>query len=110
MRGLKEVILVTWTESERGWGCRPDGASLHLTREDAAAFIKEHNDSLPKEVPDEYTRADNMGVPCLVDAKLWERIKASPKGVRLWHRDFKTETFTILREEKPARAPRRKKG
>jgi hypothetical protein len=34
------VIRQEWEESERGWGCRPDGYSLHLDKEDRNTYIK----------------------------------------------------------------------
>ena len=32
-RHLKEIFFVSWEESERDWGSRPDGCSLHMTQE-----------------------------------------------------------------------------
>ena len=49
-------IAQRWEESERGWGVRPDGYSLHRTEEDLKAFIKAHWDSLPDDPPDCYSR------------------------------------------------------
>lgn len=56
--GLRLVVCQDWEESERGWGVRPDGFTLHLTREDRDAYVKGYNDTynnLPS-APDEYTR------------------------------------------------------
>lgn len=33
------VVAQDWEESERGWGVRPDGFTLHLTREAREAFV-----------------------------------------------------------------------
>ena len=33
MTVTKEVVAVQWEESERGWGVRPDGCSLHVSVE-----------------------------------------------------------------------------
>ena len=38
------VVCQYWEESERGWGVRPDGCSLHLTEADRKQFIKEYWD------------------------------------------------------------------
>ena len=35
-----EVVVQKWEESERGWGTRPDGFSLHLTEAYIQAFIE----------------------------------------------------------------------
>lgn len=57
---------VQWEESERGWGCRPDGYSFHRNPEEARKFIKDYEDKLPKhEVPDEYSRT--VGDPKLIE-------------------------------------------
>lgn len=46
-----------WTEYERGWGQRPDGWSLHSSREAAVAFkeayVAKYNNRAV--VPDEYS-------------------------------------------------------
>lgn len=55
-----------WEESERGWGVRPDGYSLHATREDVDMYIAEYTkDRNPNFVPDEYDRP--CGKPYEVD-------------------------------------------
>lgn len=85
------AVLVTWTESERGWGQRPDGASLHLTRDDAKAFIQAYWDRMPArsqlggDVPDEYSRPDNDGRTVMVDGPLRDHIAAAKdrRGVTL---------------------------
>jgi len=39
--GPNEVIVVSWTEWEEGWGPRPMGYSYHLSAEKARQFIAE---------------------------------------------------------------------
>lgn len=62
------AYLQPWTESERGWGSRPDGHTLHATLEARNAFVKkDHDDTRAKhgsEAPDCYSFAD--GEPRLV--------------------------------------------
>ncbi len=36
------VVVQKWEETERGWGVRPDGFSLHLTDADRSAYIGEY--------------------------------------------------------------------
>jgi len=55
--------MVTWTESERGWGLRPDGYSLHETQDDVRAYIdahwaRERTLNAQYGTPDEYSRPD----------------------------------------------------
>lgn len=76
-----------WDESEAGWGIRPDGYSLHLTNEQAKAYVaaywreeKERNPS--GAVPHEYSRECGDPYKVLVDKKTYEEIKASKGGIR----------------------------
>lgn len=76
-----------WLESERGFGCRPDGYTLHIKREDIDAFLKDMREREMKGmpagyVPDEYSRPD--GQPYLTnikDRKLMNQIKKSNNGI-----------------------------
>jgi hypothetical protein len=76
------VLRQDWLESERGWGQRPDGYSLHLTRVDVRQFVNEYWDRMPDEVPDEYSRP--RGEPFLVDVDdvTYLAVKASKNGTR----------------------------
>lgn len=47
-----------WTESERGWGQRPDGFTVHRTRADLLQYIADYWARMPDEAPDEYSRPD----------------------------------------------------
>ena len=64
---MKTVVVQKWEESERGWGVRPDGYTIHLTEADRKAFIKAYWDRMPYEVPDEYSRPS--GQPYLADVE-----------------------------------------
>lgn len=57
------VYRIPWTEYERDWGQRPDGATLHISLDEAKGFIdafweneKQRNPS--GQAPDEYSRND----------------------------------------------------
>lgn len=59
---------IDWTEYERGWGSRPDGTTLHNSKEIADAyiddFIIEQTKRYGKTAPDEYT---SPGTPELIE-------------------------------------------
>jgi hypothetical protein len=56
-------VVQAWEESERGWGVRPDGLSIHLDRNHLDEFIIKYNASLPNDhVPDEYSRPSGRPV------------------------------------------------
>ncbi len=73
----KIIYIQTWTEFERGWGSRPDGASLHLTKEDAEAFVVEYNKVFnnEKSAPDEYTVSDRNPKLIEVDSSVQDELK-----------------------------------
>lgn len=77
-----EVIVQKWEESERGWGTRPDGFSLHLTEADRETFIKQYWERMPDSTPHEYSRPDGKPYRALVDAEILARVKKSVNGIR----------------------------
>lgn len=80
--GKHEVIVQKWEESERGWGTRPDGFSLHLTDADRKSYIEEYWDRMPNSIPDEYSRPNGTPYKATVDAATFDRVKASKNGIR----------------------------
>ena len=75
------VIVQTWEESERGWGTRPDGCSLHMSQSDREMFIKEYWAKMPKEIPDEYSRPSGEPYEAEVDDVTLKKIKKSKNGI-----------------------------
>lgn len=88
----KEYVayLITWTESERGWGQRPDGASLHMTQDDAKTYLDSYWKSMPDEVPDEYSRNDSgTGKLVVVSSDMYSKLKTSKnRSVRLFEHEY----------------------
>jgi hypothetical protein len=87
------VVAQQWEESERGWGVRPDGASLHLTEEDRISYCKDHWNREKKLnssgiVPDEYSRERGQPLVIDVDAKIYKLIKESKYGIMLWQHEW----------------------
>ncbi|MDO8600300.1 MAG: hypothetical protein Q7R73_01605 [bacterium] len=82
----RTVVVQKWEESERGWGTRPDGYSLHLSDADRKIYIKEYWDSMPDTAPDEYSRPDGTPYPCDVDEEIYEEVKKSTNGIRSFKR------------------------
>jgi len=81
------VVYVSWEESERNWGTRPDGCSLHLKEEDFREFEKEYWNSMSDDVPDEYSRPADRPVTAYASKEFYEKIKNSRKGLRLWQNE-----------------------
>ena len=84
-----ELVVQKWEESERGWGNRPDGYSLHLSEDDRNKYISDYWDRQPKQVPDEYERP--CGTPYVADVDVDDETLArlqKHQGVRFYKRDY----------------------
>ena len=88
MKNLKQIIYVGWEESERGWGTRPDGCSLHLTLNDFKAFEQAYWKRMPKQVPDEYSRPADSPIIVGASPNLYRKIRASKNGVRYYESEL----------------------
>jgi len=71
---MPRILVQEWEESERGWGTRPDGFSIHLNDASLELFIQEYWSTMPKEVPDEYSRPAGPAVWCEVNQALYDTI------------------------------------
>lgn len=62
-----KAYLQYWEESERGWGVRPDGCSIHLDLKSHTIYVDEvyRDRTFHHHVPDEYDRI--VGNPIEVD-------------------------------------------
>jgi hypothetical protein len=85
----KVVLRQDWIESEKGWGTRSDGCSLHLTREDRNAYIKAYWDNMPDEVPSEYSRGCGNPYEFQVSLEIFEKVQGSDQGIRVWQHEIK---------------------
>ncbi len=85
---MPKVICQKWLESERGWGTRPDGYTLHLTeahrKRFVEAFWKRQKELLGNSTPDEYSREDGESYECPVTDTIYQKVKASGDGVWCW--------------------------
>jgi hypothetical protein len=84
---LTKIVYVSWEESERGWGTRPDGCSLHLTEFDYKVFLKDYWRGMPEEVPDEYSRPAGNPVKSFANSSLINKIKSTKNGLRIFNED-----------------------
>lgn len=72
--------LQSWTESERGWGRRPDGHTLYATLEARTAHLKNDNDAKGGSVPDVYSFPDGDPKLVRITEDAANRIGASTNG------------------------------
>lgn len=93
----QSVIVQFWEESERGWGTRPDGCSLHLSGEDCEHFIEEYlreqRKRLGEETPEEYERPEGMPTRRIIPLESLEELKKAKEegkyGLRLGNEQTK---------------------
>ena len=89
------VIAQEWEESERGWGVRPDGVSLHVDEKAHAEFVKkfwEREKSLNEGggVPDCYSREAGRPVPLSIPESLFKKVKKAGTGMWITDAEYRT--------------------
>lgn len=82
--GTNMVVCQKWEESERYWGTRPDGFSLHISYEALRRYVKGYWDSMPDEAPDEYSRPDGTPYPVGVSDAVAAEVAAGGDGKRYY--------------------------
>lgn len=79
---MNKVILQLWEESERGFGTRSDGCSIHIDFENRNKYIKSIYDSRCDEVPHIYERVIGSELEAFIDDELFKNLK-DKKSLRL---------------------------
>ena len=80
----KMVFCQLWEESERGWGVRPDGYSLHLDQSSYNSYILSvYKGRDPNNVPDEYTRIFDDPFLVEVSEAVYRKLRRT-KSLREW--------------------------
>lgn len=82
---MSALVCQKWEESERGWGQRPDGYSLHVSEADRAEYVRAYWARMPAAVPHEYSRP--CGTPYDVEEgevseEVLSAVRASDLGKR----------------------------
>ena len=73
---MNKCYFQLWEESERGWGIRPDGCSLHLSTNEHDKYLNEiYSVRQSSLVPDEYDRISGGLVECFISDTLFETLK-----------------------------------
>jgi hypothetical protein len=81
---MPKVIVQKWEESERDWGTRPDGYSIHPDQSALDRYVKAYWDEMPDETPDEYSRP--CGTP--YEAEVPEASFGGRDGLRFWENKY----------------------
>lgn len=85
---VRTALAQDWEESERGWGTRPDGFTLHLTQEAHKAFVeafwKRQKEICGPTAPDEYTRTSGEPKLVQVSEKIYRKLVKHKAKNGLW--------------------------
>lgn len=82
------VYRQEWVESERGWGVRHDGSTVHLTLDDRNAFVAGYNRTFNNQAsaPDCYTRAEGNAKQVSVSEEAYDKLVLHKKQGSDWKR------------------------
>lgn len=77
----RTVFIQNWEESERGYGTRPDGFTIHVDRKQRDEYVdwyyKTFNNS--SYAPNSYTRIDGLPIEIEVSEELYDLIDKATK-------------------------------
>lgn len=75
---MNKISMQLWEESERGFGTRPDGCSLHVDSSELSRYVDSvYEQRLGLEVPNEYERVLGCEILAFVDDSIFGKIKES---------------------------------
>ena len=105
MKNISMVYLQYWEESERGWGIRPDGCSLHIDLAHHKLYIsKIYEDRDINDVPYEYDRVVGDPIQVIVSDDIFNQVKNNG-NLRLSQVSFsnlkKFNEIKIIYEDEP---------
>jgi hypothetical protein len=91
---MNKVSLQIWEESERGFGSRPDGCSIHINSETRKEYIDSIYDSRGDLIPNIYDRAIGSELEAFIDDNLFKMV-LDKKSIRL----IETELNNLIKFE-----------
>jgi hypothetical protein len=72
---MNKCVLQFWEESEKGWGIRPDGCTIHLNERFRDSYIsKIYSNRSNKSIPKEYDRPVGNPIECFISDSLYEKV------------------------------------
>jgi hypothetical protein len=74
---MNKCVFQLWEESERGWGVRPDGCSIHLDDNELNTFLQNTYKSRGDEIPNEYDRIVGSRIECFISDNLYDNLLES---------------------------------
>lgn len=104
---VRTVLAQDWEESERGWGTRPDGFTLHLTSEAHQAYVKDYylRNNNRAVTPDEYTRVCGDPKMVQVSEKIYKKLVKHKAKNGLWGSGASWCPGSLMAEKYDVHAP-----
>lgn len=81
----KTVVVQKWEESELGWGCRPDGYSIHVSEEALAKYVHDYWESMPNTPPSEYSRPDGTPYSASISEEEYHKLVETGGSLRSYN-------------------------
>ena len=76
------VVCQPWVESERGWGQKPDGYSLHLDQNALDSYLKADAASKNGPVPEVYERPEGRPYNVIASDAVYKQLKKAKGSFR----------------------------
>ena len=86
--GEHQVLVQKWEESERGWGTRPDGFSLHLSLDALQRYVIGELKKITDPAPDEYSKPDGTSYVAGVSEAVVQQITEAGDGLRVYNNAY----------------------
>lgn len=71
---MNRCLIQFWEESERNWGVRPDGCSLHLDSNEHNNYLSFIYSNREDNTPNEYERVIGRESICFISDELFEKL------------------------------------
>ena len=87
---MNKCYFQRWEESERGWGVRPDGCSIHLNLDFHKSYLRDIYNIRQHEalVPDEYDRIIGYVCECFISDSVFQLVQ-NQGSIRLMEHEMK---------------------
>jgi hypothetical protein len=79
---MNKVVLQLWEESEKGFGTRPDGCSIHIDLYNRNNYIRYIYGSRGDIVPETYDKIIGSELEAFIDDELFKKLNVE-KSIRL---------------------------
>jgi hypothetical protein len=88
---MNKVFLQIWEETERSWGIRPDGCSIHIDSDSHKKYIDNIYSNRGDNVPDIYERINGDVIIAFVEDGLYKEL-IEKKSIRILEHEFNNLT------------------